>query len=454
MTIAPMTAMTVRATLLIVTVGYASSVCTTGESLEPSLAWSDLAESLVGGVAPERAAWGVSRWSVTGGLYVVVQASTDSWTAQPNETTGLGCGVMTRATVAAVLVSDFDFDLPAELIAQQAAPRGTSRLLVLDRESGRVEHTVVAQLGQYLRAGDLLVVNDTRVFPARLTGQRVPSGGAVECLLLSLPAAGAGEAVQCEALMHPGQKLKPGALVRFAGAAGTLTGEVLEQRFFGRRCIRLRPDRADVRVDELVEALGHVPLPPYIRRADDAADRERYQTIFASARGSVAAPTAGLHFTQQLIDGFAARGIERVAITLHVGYGTFKPVRADRIEDHVVDPEAYEIAEPAAAAVNAARRDSRRVIAVGTTTTRALEDAAIRGGGTVLSGASLATAFIYPGFEFKVVDGLITNFHLPRSSLLMLVAALGGRERVLAAYVSAVAERYRFYSYGDAMLVI
>ena len=353
-----------------------------------------------------------------------------------------------------MLVSDFDFDLPGELIAQQAAPRGTSRLLVLDRRSGRVEHASVAQLGQYLRAGDLLVVNDTRVFPARLTGQRVPSGGAVECLLLSLPAAGAGEAVECDALMHPGQKLKPGAIVRFAGAAGTLTGEVLEQRFFGRRRIRLRADRADARVDELVEALGHIPLPPYIRRPDDAADRERYQTIFAAARGSVAAPTAGLHFTPQMIDGLAARGIERTAITLHVGYGTFKPVRVDRVEDHVVDPEAYEIAEPAAAALNAARRDGRRVIAVGTTTTRALEDAAIRGGGTVPTGAAFATAFIYPGFEFKVIDGLITNFHLPRSSLLMLVAAFGGREPVLAAYASAVAERYRFYSYGDAMLII
>jgi S-adenosylmethionine:tRNA ribosyltransferase-isomerase len=184
------------------------------------------------------------------------------------------------------------------------------------------------------------------------------------------------------------------------------------------------------------------------------SDRRDYQTMFARSEGAVAAPTAGLHFTPQLIDGLAARGIERTAITLHVGYGTFKPVRVDRVEDHVVDPEAYEIAEPAAAAVNAARRDGRRVIAVGTTTTRALEDAAIRGGGTIPPGASFATAFIYPGFEFKVIDGLITNFHLPRSSLLMLVAALGGREQVLRAYASAVAERYRFYSYGDAMLVV
>jgi S-adenosylmethionine:tRNA ribosyltransferase-isomerase len=353
-----------------------------------------------------------------------------------------------------VHVADFDFDLPEELIAQQAAPRGASRLLVLDRRSGSVEHSSFRDLGRYLRAGDLLVVNDTRVFPARLVGERVPSGGAVECLLLALPAAAAGAAVECDALMHPGQKLKPGALVRFTGPAGTLMGEVLEQRFFGRRRVRLWAERSTAAVDALVEALGHVPLPPYIHRPDAPADRDRYQTIFAAERGSVAAPTAGLHFTPAMMDELAARGIERTTLTLHVGYGTFKPVRVERVEDHVVDPEAYEIGEPAAAALNAARRDGRRVIAVGTTTTRALEDAAIRGGGAVAAGAAFATAFIYPGFAFQVIDGLITNFHLPRSSLLMLVAAFAGRERVLAAYAAAVAEGYRFYSYGDAMLIV
>jgi S-adenosylmethionine:tRNA ribosyltransferase-isomerase len=353
-----------------------------------------------------------------------------------------------------VLVSDFDFDLPDELIAQHAAPRGESRLLVLDRATGRVDHVTVGDLPGYLRAGDLLVVNDTRVFAARLIGERVPSGGAVECLLLTLPSAAAGETIECEALMHPGQKLKPGAVVRFAGTAGTLLGEVLEQRFFGRRRIRLRAEGAAARVDELVEALGHIPLPPYIKRPDAAADRDRYQTIFASIRGSVAAPTAGLHFTEQMVADLAAHGIERTAVTLHVGYGTFKPVRVERVEDHIVDPEAYEIGEKAATALRAARRDGRRIIAVGTTTTRALEDAALRGGGTVVPGAAFATVFIHPGFEFKVIQGLMTNFHLPRSSLLMLVAALGGREQVLAAYASAVAERYRFYSYGDAMLLL
>ena len=350
-------------------------------------------------------------------------------------------------------VSDFDFDLPEDLIAQQAAPRGMSRLLVLDRSTGAVEHAAVGQLGRYLRAGDLLVVNDTRVFAARLAGRRVPSGGAVECLLLSLPPAPAGEPVECDALMHPGQKLKPGAAVRFEGEAGAIVGEVLEQRFFGRRRIRLSAEDAALPVDALVEALGHVPLPPYIKRPDAPADRDRYQTIFAARRGSVAAPTAGLHFTAQLLDDLREQGVERTAITLHVGYGTFKPVRSEIVEDHVVDPEPYEISESAAAAITAAREEGRRVIAVGTTTTRALEDAAISGG-TVRPGGAFATVFIHPGFEFKVIDGLMTNFHLPRSSLLMLVAAFAGRDRVLAAYASAVRERYRFYSYGDAMLVL
>jgi S-adenosylmethionine:tRNA ribosyltransferase-isomerase len=203
----------------------------------------------------------------------------------------------------------------------------------------------------------------------------------------------------------------------------------------------------------LIDALGHVPLPPYIRREDTAADRERYQTVFARARGSVAAPTAGLHFTTGLLEALAARGVERAEITLHVGYGTFKPIKVDRVEDHVVDPEPYSISEDVAAAINRARGEGRRVIAVGTTTTRALEDAARRGGGVVGPGTASAEVFIHPGFEFQVIDGLLTNFHLPKSSLLMLVCAFAGRERVLAAYAEAVRERYRFYSYGDAMLV-
>jgi S-adenosylmethionine:tRNA ribosyltransferase-isomerase len=252
--------------------------------------------------------------------------------------------------------------------------------------------------------------------------------------------------------MHPGQKLKPGARVRFEGDVGVLMGEVVARHFHGRRTIRLWAE-GGADIDTLVDALGHMPLPPYIKRAETLADRERYQTVYARARGSVAAPTAGLHFTPELLSQLEGCGIERTEITLHVGYGTFKPVRVERVEDHVVDPEPYEISPSAADALTEARASRRRIIAVGTTTTRALEHAAIRGGGRVAPGAGVATTFIYPGHRFQVVDGLLTNFHLPASSLLMLVAAFAGRERVLDAYREAVEQRYRFYSYGDAMLI-
>jgi S-adenosylmethionine:tRNA ribosyltransferase-isomerase len=359
-------------------------------------------------------------------------------------------------------VSDFSFELPDDLIAQEAAPRGTSRLLVLDRATGALHHSTIGGLPHFLRPGDLLVVNNTRVFAARLLGRRVPSGGAVECFLLgpagtpgptSTPNTPVPPGRLFDALMHPGQKLKPGALVRFEGDAGVLMGEVLARHFHGRRTIRLWSEGARD-IDALVDALGHMPLPPYIKRADTAADRERYQTVFARMRGSVAAPTAGLHFTPELLLALDSHGVERAEITLHVGYGTFKPVRVQRVEDHVVDPERYEISAAAADAIARAKEARRRVIAVGTTTTRALEDAAIRGGGRIAAGPGLATVFVYPGYRFQVIDGLLTNFHLPASSLLMLVAAFAGRERVLAAYGEAVAQRYRFYSYGDAMLVI
>jgi S-adenosylmethionine:tRNA ribosyltransferase-isomerase len=353
-----------------------------------------------------------------------------------------------------MLVSDFDFHLPPELIAQEAAPRGASRLLVLERRTGELEHAAVGDLTRFLAAGDLLVANNTRVFAARLLGHREPSGGAVECLLLGRHGGGG----VWEALVHPGQKLKPGARVRFEGAAGTLMAEVLERHFQGKRTIRLWSEGSSAgseeeAVDELIDALGHVPLPPYIKRPDTAADRERYQTVFATVRGSVAAPTAGLHFNADLLERLANRGVERTEITLHVGYGTFKPVKTAIVEEHVVDPEWYEIGEAAAAAINRALEEGRRVIAIGTTTTRALEDAALRAGGGVAAGANAATTFIFPAFRFQVIRGLLTNFHLPRSSLLMLVCAFAGRERVLRAYREAVEQRYRFYSYGDAMLM-
>jgi S-adenosylmethionine:tRNA ribosyltransferase-isomerase len=349
-------------------------------------------------------------------------------------------------------VVDFDFDLPDELIAQDAAPRGASRLLVLHRAAGRIEHTTFSRLGDYLVAGDLLVLNDTKVFPARLLGHRVPSGGAVECLLTSRLPDGTWTA-----LVHPGQKLKPGARIVFEGDGGTLHGEILGRHFHGRRTVRLWAEpSADVgtMVDAVIDRIGHVPLPPYIHRSDRPEDRERYQTVFARERGSVAAPTAGLHFTPELLEDLAERGVERATVTLHVGYGTFKPVRVDRVEDHVVDPEWASVGEEAAAALSRARREGRRILAVGTTTTRALESLSIADDGAVVPRTGETTLFIRPGHRFQVVGGLVTNFHLPRSSLLMLVAAFAGRAEVLAAYRAAVAERYRFYSYGDAMLIL
>ena len=347
-------------------------------------------------------------------------------------------------------VGDFDFHLPDDLIAQTAAPRGESRMLVLHRETGSVSHAWIRDLPRYLRPRDLLVANDTRVFPARLLGHRVPSGGAVECLLLAREQSVSPHDQIWSALVHPGQKLKPGAKVRFEPG---LNGEILEQQFFGRRRVRLWPDE-DGDVDALVDAIGHVPLPPYIHRPDALADRERYQTIFAEPRGSVAAPTAGLHFDRALLESLTRGRIGHATLTLHVGYGTFKPVRTATIEEHVVDPEAYSIPGERAHTINRTRVGGGRVIAVVTPTTRALEDAALHANGPLTARRADATVFIHPGFTFKVIDGLITNFHLPRSSLLMLVAAFAGRERVLAAYREAVEQRYRFYSYGDAMLII
>lgn len=350
-------------------------------------------------------------------------------------------------------VREFDFDLPPELIAQEpAAQRGAARLLQLDRHTGRIVHGSIGDLPQALREGDVVVVNNTRVFPARLLGRRVPSGGAVECLLIGREGPdgqGGPGGDEWHALMHPGQKLHPGARVVFEGAL-TLHGEVLRQRFYGRRTVRLwREDGGSI--DEAIEAVGHMPLPPYIKRHDRPDDRERYQTVFARERGSVAAPTAGLHFTPPLNASLAARGIDIVEITLHVGYGTFQPVRVDRVEDHRVEPERFTISESAAETINRARDEGRRIIAVGTTTTRTLETAARDG--RVAAGTGTTDLFIFPGFSFRLVQGLLTNFHLPRSSLLMLVSAFGGVAPVRAAYAAAIAQGYRFYSYGDAMLV-
>ena len=346
-------------------------------------------------------------------------------------------------------VSDFDYELPDDLIAQEPpAERGASRLLVLPREGGSLAHTHFDALADYLRAGDLLVLNNTRVFPARLIGNRVPSGGAVECLLVR-----SAEGGRWEALVHPGQKLKPGAHVLFARDGVELHGEILDRHFYGRRTIRLWTAR-EGGVEAAIDAIGHVPLPPYIKREDRVEDRERYQTVYARERGSIAAPTAGLHFTPELLQELERRGVERAEITLHVGDGTFKPVRTETVEAHAVDPERFSIDAPAAHALSRAVRDRRRIVAVGTTTVRALESLDRGPDGAILPVTGETTLFIYPGRPFRIVQGLVTNFHLPRSSLLMLVAAFAGRERVLAAYREAVAQGYRFYSYGDAMLII
>ena len=345
-------------------------------------------------------------------------------------------------------VSDFRFDLPTELIAQAPAERGESRMLVLAKGTGNVEHTNVSHLPEYFRDDDLLVVNDTKVFPARLLGVRVPSGGAVECLLLT-PL----QDDKWDALVHPGQKLKPGAQMMFKGNNHVLYAEVVERHFHGRRTIRLWSGPG-ASVTEAIDDIGHMPLPPYIRRNDTANDRDRYQTVYARERGSVAAPTAGLHFTPELLDALRAKGVERAAITLHVGYGTFQPVRVDEVEAHTIHAERFSISEEAADAINRAKHDNRRVVAVGTTTTRALETAGESGGGKIAAQTGWSDLFIYPGFRFTIIDGLLTNFHLPESSLLMLTCAFGGRDAVLAAYRDAVARKYRFYSYGDAMLIL
>ena len=328
-----------------------------------------------------------------------------------------------------MLTRDFDYELPEERIAQEPAPRGESRLLVLDAE-GPQRHRRVRDLPGLLRPGDLLVLNDTRVIPARLYGRR--GEGRMEILLVEK----LGD-LEWEALVRPGRRARPGTEILFEG----LAAEVLDKR----------EDRYRLRFSEPVEShldrLGHIPLPPYIHRPDEASDRDRYQTVFARTPGAIAAPTAGLHFTERLLEEIAAAGIGIARVTLHVGIGTFKPVSAERIEDHRMDRERYEVGEETAEAIRRTRESGGRIVAVGTTVVRTLESSA----GTAGSGST--ELFITPGFRFRVVDVLLTNFHLPRSTLLMLVSAFAGRERVLAAYEEAIREGYRFYSYGDAMLV-
>jgi S-adenosylmethionine:tRNA ribosyltransferase-isomerase len=340
-----------------------------------------------------------------------------------------------------VLTRDFDFELPPESIAQQPVPRGESRLLVLDCE-GTERHRTVRDLPRLLRPGDLLVLNDTRVIPARLYGHRLPDGGKIEILLTEKT----GER-DWDALVKPGRRARPGTVITLQS---DLTAEVIEKDPSGRHRLRFSEP-----VEPHLDRLGHVPLPPYIHRPNpenEAADRERYQTVYARQPGAIAAPTAGLHFSAELLEEIAAAGIETAAVTLHVGLGTFKPVTAERIEDHRMERERWELPGATAEALRRTRARGGRVVAVGTTVVRTLESAALAG--RLVQGGSGATElFITPGFHFQAVDVLLTNFHLPQSTLLMLVSAFAGRERVLAAYAEAVREGYRFYSYGDAMLI-
>ena len=342
-------------------------------------------------------------------------------------------------------VSAFDFDLPDDLIAQEPpAARGVSRLMAIDRARGRITHLQFNDLPMLLRAGDLLVVNDTRVFPARLIGTRLPGGGAAECFLIRPTA----EPDTWIALVHPGQRLREGSRMKFAG----LNAEIVGSHFHGRRTVRLWTDDGSP-VRDTIDAIGHVPLPPYIKRPDSISDRERYQTVYAREPGSIAAPTAGLHCTPAIFEALRGKGVERASITLHVGYGTFQPIRVESVDEHQMEAEHYEVSDAAAASLSKAMKDGRRIIAVGTTTTRTLESLIVAPDGTVSPGSGETALFIHPGHDFRLVSGLITNFHLPRSSLLMLVSAFAGREPILAAYREAVTNRYRFYSYGDAMFV-
>ncbi len=343
-------------------------------------------------------------------------------------------------------LSDYDYTLPAELIAQAPAERrDRSRLLRLQCRGGAVSHHRFDEVPRLLVPGDLLVVNDTAVIPARLAGRKA-SGGKVEVFLLDYNGGVRQEGrFICECLVRAAKPVQAGTRIRFGGE---WHGRVTER---GEGSCRVEfSGPADI--DTLLENCGHVPLPPYIRRADRPADRTAYQTVYAAVRGAVAAPTAGLHFTPALLAEIRGRGVAVVSVTLHVGYGTFAPVRSEDIRGHRIHAERYRISEPAAAAVNAARADGRRVVAVGTTAVRSLEYAA-GPDGRVQAGSGWCDLFITPGYRFKTVTAMITNFHLPKSTLLMLVAAFAGRETILAAYQEAIAAGYRFYSYGDAMLL-
>jgi S-adenosylmethionine:tRNA ribosyltransferase-isomerase len=342
-------------------------------------------------------------------------------------------------------ISDFDYELPDELIAQHPLPeRAASRMLIVDRVNQTWSDSHFAHLPEFLTGGDVLVLNNTRVFPARLQGRRVPSGGVVELLLIREV-----DTRVWEALARPSRRLQKGARVEFGDSK--LHGEVVESLDHGTRLIKFE---GDLPLDRVIDELGETPLPPYIKRPTSAAnDKDRYQTVYASKRGAIAAPTAGLHFSPEVLSGIKSRGTAVVEITLHVGYGTFEPVRVNEISQHRVAPEWASISTETAQAINQTRVLGGRVVAVGTTTARALESTVSPLGQTEAR-SGLAELTMVPGYKFRVVDALLTNFHLPRSSLLLLVSAFAGRDLILDAYRHAVMSNYRFYSYGDCMLIL
>ncbi len=337
----------------------------------------------------------------------------------------------------------FDYDLPARFVAQHPpAQRGASRMMLVPRAGGDFAHLRFAQLPELLHAGDCLVCNDTRVIPARLLGTR-PSGGQAEVFLLKRLA---GD--DWEALVRPARRMRPGTAVTLGRS---LTATVLQEPKLGKTVVRLEYDGD---FEAVLEQAGLTPLPPYIRRqVADPRDRKRYQTVYAKAPGAVAAPTAGLHFTPEMLQALAERGVQTAFLTLHVGLGTFARISTDTIEEHRMHAEAYSISPQAAATINQARSAGGRIVAVGTTVVRALESCCDEAG-AIAAGAGDTDLYITPGYRFRAIDGMLTNFHLPRSSLIVMVAALVGRERILAAYQTAIAENYRFYSYGDCMLII
>ena len=336
---------------------------------------------------------------------------------------------------------DFYYELPEELIAQDPlAQRSSSRLLVLDRQSGAVSHHVFTEIVDYLEEGDCLVINDTKVIPARLIGSKVGTEAKIEILLLKRK-----ESNIWETLVKPGKKAKPGTKISFGD--GLLTGEVLEVVEEGNRLVQFSYEGI---FEEILDRLGQMPLPPYITH--QLKERERYNTVYAVHEGSAAAPTAGLHFTPELLQEIEKKGVDIARVTLHVGLGTFRPVKVDEITDHHMHSEFYQISEEAAEKINRTKSGKGRVICVGTTSCRTIESAADVNG-HIQAGSGWTEIFIYPGYRFKVLDGLITNFHLPESTLIMLVSALAGREQVMKAYEEAVEERYRFFSFGDAMFI-